>query len=168
MITGVLVAWVTIALFLVALPLAAWWLGGRAFLSRPHAGAESEALGRAVAREHRLSTAQAVVVGRAVRWGRVVEDPALRPAAVDWAHRLVELDRRRREERPASRGWLAVLLVAWAALALSWVVLAVAEGRWSDVNWFSVAVYAAAAVAVWRLRTGPRRAIERNGGPAAA
>jgi hypothetical protein len=167
MITGVLLAWVTIALFLVALPLAAWWLGGRAFLARPNAAAEVDAVGRAVTREHRLSTAQAVVVGRAVRWGRVVEDPALRPAAVDWAHRLVELDRRRRDARPQLRRWLVVLLVAWAALVVGRIVVAVAQGRWSDVNWGTVVLYAAAAVVGRRLMTGPRRAIERNGGPAA-
>ena len=159
------IAWLTIGLFLLALPLAAWWLGGRSVLDRSSAAVEGAALARAVVREHGLSTDQAAAVGRAVRWGRAVEDPALRPVAVDWAQRLVDLDRRRREARPQLRGWLVVLLVAWASLVVGRVVLAVAQGRWSDVDWATVAIYTAAAVVGWRLRTGPQRAVERNGVP---
>ncbi|GAB4079364.1 hypothetical protein GCU67_14985 [Modestobacter muralis] len=161
-----IIAWLTIGLFLLVLPLAAWWLGGRSALDLPNVAAEGEALARAVAREHGLTTAQAALVGRAVRWGRTVEEPALRPVAVEWAQRLMALDRRRRAARPRLRGWLVVLLVTWASLVVGRVVLAVAQGRWSDVNWLTVALYTAAAVAGWRLRTGPQRAVERNGAPA--
>ncbi|MCW2509969.1 MAG: rane protein of unknown function [Modestobacter sp.] len=165
MITAVIVAWIAIGLFLVALPFFAWWLGGWRFLSRPSGDVEATALGRTVAQRHGLRPAQAALVQRAVTWGRALEEPELRVAAVDWAQQLVELRRRRRAARRQLRGWLVVVLVLWVTFILARVSFAVAQGRWSDVNWSTVVCYSGGAIAGWRLHTGPGRAIERNSGP---
>ena len=49
---------------------------------------------------------------------------------------------------------------------LARVVFAVAEGRWGDVNWFTVAMYAVLGAQGWRRLTGPQRAVEHNSDPA--
>jgi hypothetical protein len=125
-------AWTAVLLFLVALPLAAWWLGGRRFWSRTSGAPEAEALGRTMAQRHGLQPAETAQVESAVTWGRELQEPRLRTVTVEWAQQLMEIDRRRRAERPQLRGWLVVVLVLWATFIVAGVTFAVAEGRWGE------------------------------------
>jgi len=169
MITAVLIAWAAIALFVIALPLAAWWLGGRRFWLRRDAAAGREAqlarLGQEMVQRHGLTSTEADQVRRAATWGRALAEPRLRTATVAWARRLVEMDERRRAERPQLRTSLVVVVALWAALVLARIVFAVATGRWGDVNWGTVVVYTLFAAQGWRRLTGPQRAIQRNSSP---
>ena len=164
MIIRVTGGWVLIALFLVGLPLAAWWVGGRSrFWSRAEARQMPELeLREQMARQHGLSAAEADQVERAVFQGSGLDEPRLRAAVVDWAQRRVDADRRRREARPGLRGWLVLLGVVWATGVVGWVAFAVARGRWGDVNWFSMTLYGFLAFRAWRRATAPARAIALN------
>ena len=164
MIISVFVGWVTIGLFLVALPLAAWWVGGRSrFWRRAEARQVPELdLQQEMARRHGLRPVEAAQVASAVSWGRALDDQRLRAVAVDWARELVERERSRRAARPQLHVWLLVAGVLWTTSIVAFVVFAVAQDRWGDVNWGNVVVYLGIGLVGWRRRTGPERAIQRN------
>jgi hypothetical protein len=163
MITAVIIAWGAIALFLVALPLAAWWFGGRRFWNRTFV-VEVDELRRAVAGRHGLRPVDVSRVEAAVTWGRALDTPQLRGAAVDWAHGLVEINQRRRDARPRLRALLVVVLALWLTAVVARVVFAVAQQRWGDVNWLTLVWWTGTGVVLWRMNTGPQRAIELNSG----
>lgn len=167
MITGVTIAWVTIGLFVVGLPLAAWWLGGRRFWNRTAGIDPLDAVRRTVMARHGLRPVDVPRVESAVTWGRALETDQLRAAAVDWAQQLIEAEQRRRAARPRLRAALLTVFALWATLFVGRLVVLLAQGRWDDVRWSTVVVYGVLLLVGWRLRTAPRRAIERNGGPAA-
>lgn len=157
-------AWVLIALFVVGLPLAAWWVGGRSrFWRRAEARQLPELdLQQQIARQHGLSAAETDQVERAVLRGNGLDEPRLRAAAVDWARRRIDADRQRMQARPRLRSWLLLLGVVWMTGIVAWVAFAVAQGRWDDVNWFTLALYGFLAFRAWRRTTAPERAIARN------
>ena len=76
-------AGVTIVLILVGLPLLAWWVGGRAFWSRPRPGGDDD-LHRTIVLRHGLRPAEIPQVEGALTWGRQLDEPHLRAAVVDW------------------------------------------------------------------------------------
>lgn len=164
MITAVLIAWVAVVLFLVLLPLAAWWFGGRRFWTRGVVSQVDE-LRRAVARRHSLRPVDVPRVESAVTWGRELADQRLRAAVVDWAECLMDLNRRRRAARPRMSALLGVVLVLWLVAVVTRVTLAVVQHRWGDVNWGTVAVWAVCGASAWWAHTGPRRAVRLNSDP---
>ena len=156
----------TIGVSLVGLLLAVWWLGGRPFLARLAREDERSRLQSSVMARHGVRLVDVPRVESAVTWGRALDTAPLRAAAVDWAREVVELDRRRRTARPGRRAALLAVAAGWAALVLGRVAFLLVQGRWGDVRWDEVVLFAGVAVVLWRLHTGPRRAIERNGGAA--
>ncbi|MGY1624829.1 hypothetical protein ACI789_21710 [Geodermatophilus sp. SYSU D00965] len=156
--TSVVVAVGFVLLFLVGGPLFAWWLGRRRFWER-QSGLLEPHVSRELAARHGLRPTEFALVDRAATWGREVSDDRLRAAVVDLATQKVGAASR----RPAPRPWLVVLAVVWGAAIAGVVVFAVAQGRWGDVNWVTAAWWGVLAVVGNRWRTGPERAIRRNG-----
>ncbi|MGY1858258.1 hypothetical protein [Modestobacter sp. SYSU DS0290] len=165
--TGVIV----VVVVLVGLPLLAWWVGGRRFWSRLRPTVVDDGLTaewrlrRELARRHGLSPDELGTVENAVTWGKELADPRLRAATAEWAQQQVEL----RAVRPRwiDGRWLPVLVVAWGAGIAAYVVFAVVQGDWGDVNWFSGLSWLGWGVLGWRMRGGPQRALQRNSGPPA-
>jgi len=162
MITTVVVAWVALAFLLVALPLAAWWLGGRRFWSRLTPGGEPD-LYRELVRRHSLSPGEAAEVESAVSWGRELQDPRLRAAVVDWARSLQADARERSGQHPRIRRVLVPLAVAAGLLVVAGVVHEVRQEGWSAVTDHVWALLWLVPMA-W-LSPRPGRAIKRNSGP---
>ena len=153
-------AGVTIVVILVGLPLLAWWVGGRAFWSRPRAGADPD-LHRVIVLRHGLRPAEIPQVESALTWGRQLAEPRLRAAVVDWGH---EMQRAAAEQR-THRSWAARvalgLLVLWLVLLLVGAVVALIEQRWSDLvrGLFFVAALVLPPLV---FRRNLRRAVELN------
>jgi len=163
MITTVVVAWVALALLLVALPLAAWWLGGRRFWGRLTPRAEPD-LYRELVRRHSLSPGEAATVEGAVTWGRELTDPRLRAAVVDWARSGQALARERSARHPRAARVAWVLLGLIGALAVAALVRDVLDEGWV-VLWDLPFWWLVWLVPATLMARGPRRAIERNSGP---
>ena len=87
MITGMTVGVVLVAVLLVGVPLAAWWLGSRGVWARRRSRPDADPLGDVV-RAHRLRPAEIAQVERAVLEGGELTEPRLRAAVVDLATRL--------------------------------------------------------------------------------
>ncbi|MGY1906214.1 hypothetical protein, partial [Modestobacter sp. SYSU DS0902] len=165
-----MIGWVAVAVILVGLPLAAWWVSRRPVWSRLRPSVvDDDGLGaewrlrRDLARRHGLDQAELAEVEKAVSWGRELTDPRLRAAIVEWAEQQVEL--RATQPRWVDGRWLPVLLIAWGSGIAAYVVFAVAQGNWGDVNWFSGLGWLGWGLLGWRMRGGPRRALQRNSGP---
>ncbi|WP_369138274.1 hypothetical protein [Modestobacter versicolor] len=158
-------AWVVIAVLLVGLPLAAWWVGGRsAFWSRAEARQVPD-VHREMVRRHALRPAEAARVEAAVTWGRELEEPRLRAAVVDWAEaRRAELVRWSLDHPRAAalRVWVLGL---WATLTVAALVFAVVGNRWGDVPWVGAVWWCAGPVAGLFQRRALRRAVELNSDP---
>jgi hypothetical protein len=163
-ITGVGGAIVVLLALLVGLLLVGWWVAGRPGLDRLGAAREPD-LRPAVMAAHALTSAEADQVQRAVTWGRELTDPRLRAAAVDWAQRVEGRNRRRRERRPEVEGWLVSAFVVAGAGVIGYAVLAVTQGRWGDIDWFTAAQWLLFGAVGWRRRQGPARAITLNSEP---
>lgn len=154
---------VAVGVILVGLPLAAWWLGGRAFWNRRRPTTDVD-LYRQIVRRHRLHPAEAPRVEAAVTWGRRLDDPRLRAAAVDWARSLQELAAERRERHPRRRRVLLVLAPLYVGGVVAFAVWRVVHGDWD--NLIRLVAYGLTFVVVTFLMVrGPRRAIERNSDP---
>ncbi|MGY2129594.1 hypothetical protein [Blastococcus sp. SYSU DS0617] len=150
----------TILLILIGLPLVAWWLGGRSFWSRARTGAERD-LYREIVRRHGLRPAETPKVESAVTWGRRLDDPRLRAAAVDWATSSQDEMAEYRRRNPLARRLMVGLLFLWLLLVLGRALAAVVEGRWGSAAWqllWLATLVAPMALFSWRMR----RAVELN------
>ncbi|SDH04014.1 hypothetical protein [Klenkia brasiliensis] len=146
-----------VVVLLLGMPLAAVWWSRRTFWSRLRPGKERDPFGDTM-RRHELGAAAMARVEDAVLWGRRLEDPAERAAVVD----LVQAGL----PRPFLEGrstWVVVAVVIWGTAVAAMVVFAVVDGRWGDVNWFTLVWL---APAVW-MAGNTRRAIRRNSDPPA-
>lgn len=150
----------SLLIILIGLPLAAWWLGGRSFWARTEKRGGADLYGDFV-RRHGLRPAETPQVESAVTWGRRLEDPRLRAAAVDWATSAREAMEAYRRRNPLVRRLMVGLLYLWLLMVIASGLVAVVEGRWG----------AAAMQLVWLvLLVAPlvafpwfqRRAIELN------
>lgn len=153
-------AWVTIAVLVLGVPLAAVWLGGRRFWSRLRPGREPDPYGDLV-RHHGLTPAEAVRLSREVPQGTRYDDDRLRRAAIDMAE--MQLGQGLFPEGASrTQRVLVVLLFLWITAVVGRVVFLVVAGRPEDVNWFSGLLWA--SLLVWHLhrRRGLRRTIARN------
>ena len=155
-------AWVALAVLLVGLPLTAWWLGGRRFWNRLEPGSEPDRY-RELVRRHALRPTEAAEVESAVTWGRELQDPRLRAAAVDWAQTMQADGLARSARYPWVRRVLLPLAVVGAVLGIVFLVHDVLAEGWSALGDHVWAL-------VWLLPTGwlaagPSRAIRRNRGP---
>jgi hypothetical protein len=160
---AVITAVVGVVLIAVGLPLLAWWMGGRAFWSRLRGRPERDPWGDMV-RTHRLTAAEAARVAKEVPRGVRFDDPRLRAAAVDWAHELLGWGREPWPRSERVRSWLVFLFVCWLTAIVSWAVFRVVTGHAGDVNWFTVACWAASGIWGLRRRQLLHRALAENGG----
>jgi len=168
MIIGVLVAWVTIGLFLVALPLAAWWVGGRRrFWSRAESRQVTD-LHLEIVRRHGLTATEIPQVTGALTWGRELQDPRLRAAVVDWAQaqRADLVAWRVAHPRVAAlRGWLIGL---WSLVTVAAVVFLVVPDGWGGVPWFAAVYWCSGPVIGFLQHRARDRAITLNSGTPAS
>jgi hypothetical protein len=156
-------AWTVLVPLLVAVPLLAWWIGGRRFWARSAPRIEPD-LYREMVRRHALRPGEAAQVEGAITWGRALQDPRLRAAAVDWAQSLQHLATERRLRRPRLRLVGVAVLVVLAVLVAARLAFDVVEEGWSAL--FPALLWPLLwAIPVGRMINGPRRAVERNGGP---
>lgn len=156
------VAWIALALLLVALPVGAWWVGGRRFWSRLTPRREPDPY-RELVRRHALTPSEAATVEGAVTWGRAVQDPRLRAAVADRGQSLQADAGERRAQHSRLRRVFLALVVAAVALAVAGLVREVLHEGWSalgDHVWTLLWVL----LSGWFCR-GPGRAIARNSGP---
>jgi 4-amino-4-deoxy-L-arabinose transferase-like glycosyltransferase len=153
-------AGVTIVLILVGLPLLAWWVGGRAFWSRPRPGG-NEDLHRTIVLRHGLRPAEIPQVEGALTWGRQLADPRLRAAVVDWGQELQRLAAGQRAHRSRAGRVALGLLFLWLVLLLIGAVVAVVEQRWGDLV-RGLFLVAALVLPPLVFRRNLRRAVERN------
>jgi hypothetical protein len=158
-------AWVTIAVLLVGVPVAAWWLGGRRFWSRLKPGADPDPYGDLV-RRYGLSPAEAARLSAEVARGIGYDDDRLRRAALDMARTQLE---QRLIPEGASRTHRVVVIVffVWVTAVLGRLAYLVASGRPEDVNWGTVAVWVTLLAWLAYRRRGLRTTVELNR-PAAA
>lgn len=154
-------AWVAVGVVLVGLPLLAWWVGGRPGWSRLTRTAPRNRHAEFI-RRHRLRTAEIVQVQEAVRQGHELSDPRLRAAVVEQAQHLVAPAPSR------ARRWLVGLFVVWLALVSAHLVFLLVQGRWGDVNWFSLVWWLIAGSWALKTRAAARRAVRLNSGPPGA
>ena len=155
-------AWAALAVLVVGLPLAAWWIGGWRFWGRATPGSERDVY-REMVRRHALRPAEAAQVEGAVTWGRELQDPRLRAAVVDWAQALQAEARERSARHPWVRRVALPVLVVAGVLAVAGLVHEVLTEGWAalaDHAWTVLWVL----VVGW-LAPRPRRAIARNSGP---
>lgn len=150
-------AWVIIGLLVLGLPLLAWWVGGRRVWGRLRPGAEPDPW-RDAMREYRLTPQETATVESAVNWGRRLEDPRLRFAAVAWARAQLERKAALRSGRPT---WLRRLVVALLVAALGAVTFWwVHEG--ADFPWWLLLYSLLSTVGSAWLESAPRRAVRLN------
>jgi hypothetical protein len=163
-VTAPLIAVLVIA---VGLPLLAWWVARRRYWSRLRPGAEPDPW-RDLVRRHGLSAGEVARIAADVPRGLQLPDPRLRRAAVDWARHLLEQEQVRLPRNPRTRGVVILLVIVWATAVLGLLVLRIPSGRRWDVNWVTVAIWA--AVIVWgvRRRRALRRTIALNDEPTSA
>ena len=153
-------AWVTVAVLLLGVPLAAWWLGGRRFWSRLRLGRERDPWGDVV-RRHRLSPGESARLSREVPKGTRYDDGRLRAAAVDLAQ--LELGQGLLPAGASrTRRVVVVLFFLWVVAVLGWIVHLVASGRPGDVNWLTFAIWAAVFGWLVARRRRLRRTVELN------
>ena len=119
-------------LILLGLPLLAWWVGGRAFWSRPRPGVDGD-LHRAIVLRHGLRPAEIPQVEGALTWGRQLADPRLRAAVVDWGQQMQRLAAEQRVHRSRAGRVALGLLFLWLVVLLIGAVVAVVEQRWGDL-----------------------------------
>ena len=153
-------AGVTIVLILVGLPLLAWWVGGRAFWSRPRPGGDED-LHRAIVLRHGLRPAEIPQVEGALTWGRQLDEPRLRAAVVDWGREMQRQAAERRAQRSRAGRVALGLLFLWLVFLLIGAVVAVVEQRWGDLvrGLFFVAALVLPPLV---FRRNLRRAVELN------
>ena len=153
-------AGVTIVLILVGLPLLAWWVGGRAFWSRPRPGQDVD-LHRTIVLRHGLRPAELPQVEGALTWGRQLTEPRLRAAVVDWGQELQRQAAEQRSHRSRAGRVALGLLFLWLVFLLATAVAAVVEQRWGDLvrGLFFVAALVLPPLV---FRRNLRRAVERN------
>ena len=145
--------WAVLGAVAVALPLGALHLDRRAAAAAPHAPEDVWAFQR----RHRLSADEMDVLSRALRRGRRVDEPALRPLAVERAE--IELQELRWPRDPRRRRVLA----AFGAVLLVGYALAVATDPPDDAFSVLVLLNPVLQVAVLRWRTARlRQALVRN------
>jgi hypothetical protein len=156
----VITAWVSIAFFLLGLPLLAWWVARRRLWARLRPGAQSDPWREAV-RRHGLSAGDAARLARDVPRGQEFDDPRLRRAAVDWGATLLKQETPRLPR--TTRGRLALALgCLWAFGILAFLVMRLVQGRPEDVNWVTVTICVLFGVWAARRRRGLRRTIALN------
>lgn len=159
----VALAVLSILLILIALPLLAWWIGGRRFWGRLQPGAPRDPWGDLM-REYRLTGGEMAQVSSAVAGGRRLEDERLRRAAVAMAQASLRVGPQWRGGSRAQRLFF-LLVIVWLALLLVSVVLAVLGSNLSDFPWWNIlTVLAVVGVPVWQ-RHKARQAIEWNSAP---
>jgi MFS family permease len=122
-------AWLTIALFLVGLPLLAWFVGGCRFWTNLRGRVPSKAQAE-ITQRYGLSPAEVARVQAAMKRGQALDEPRLRAATADWAREsLRKWESARRGRRIAVR-----LVGAGALLVIVGAVISVFAGdgiRWS-------------------------------------
>jgi hypothetical protein len=159
-------AWLIIGLLVLGLPLFAFWVGGRRSWVRIEAlHQDAMQQDRDWTTRHRLSPADAAAVQKAVVWGRALDDPRLRAAAVDRLRTDLAARRTWQERHPRWTGiarWLAGL---WASALLVAVIGAVISGTWPSVLPIYVAGAVVSVVVALVQRRNQRRAIELNSPP---
>jgi 4-amino-4-deoxy-L-arabinose transferase-like glycosyltransferase len=151
---------VIIVLILVGLPLLAWWVGGRAFWSRPRPSVDAD-LHRTIVQRHRLRPAEIPQIEGALTRGRELTDPRLRAAVVDWGQELERLAAEQRVHRSRAGRVALGLMFLWVVFLLIGAVMAVVEQRWGDLVRGLVFV-AALVLPPLVFRRNLRRAVERN------
>ena len=153
-------AGLTIVLILLGLPLLAWWVGGRAFWSRPRPGVDGD-LHRAIVLRHGLRPAEIPQVEGALTWGRQLAEPRLRAAVVDWGREMQRLAAEQRAHRSRAGRVALGLLLLWLVFLLVGAVVAVVQQRWGDLvrGLFFVA---ALVLPPLLFRRNLRRAVEQN------
>ena len=151
-------AWVTVAVLLLGVPLAAWWLGGCRFWSRLRPRSTPDPWGDAM---HRfgLTPGEMARVESAVVWGVQLDGERLRRAAVALGRE--ELARRRfRSPRTRRAFGLVLLLVLGGAIVL--------YAREPDqIPWGLLLLWVVTGPVSVRMARGPRRAVELNSEPLA-
>ena len=153
-------AWLTIAVLLLGVPLAAWWLGGRRFWSRLRLGRERDPWGDVV-RRHRLTPGESAQLSRDVPKGTRYDEDRLRAAAVDLAQ--LELGQGLLPAGASrTRRVLVVLAFCWILAVLGRITYLLADGRPEDVNWVSVLIWIGLFAWFGRRRRGLRRTMELN------
>lgn len=150
-----------VALVVVAFPLLARYAGSR---HRPRVPSE-DAYGFRV--RHALSASESAQVERAVRSGRRLDEPALRPLVVERASALLELTRwwptREHLRRPRTRRATLALLLAGltGGLCLLWLAKrTIADDDWSWVPSAAVTLVYLLPLGLWRGRV--ERSRRRN------
>jgi hypothetical protein len=157
----VLAGILTVAVIAVGLPLLAWWVGGRGFWTKAERRGGPDPFGDVV-RRHRLGMAEQAQVQSAVQWGRHLDDPRLRVAAVELARTSLTA---MTEARSRSRiGRLVVWLGAvYALLVVAGFVFALSLGRGVPFSlWFAVVNLLVTVGGPWWAQRTLRRAIQLN------
>jgi len=159
-------AWLIIGLLVLGLPLFAFWVGGRRSWSRiENLHQDAMQQHRDWTTRHGLSPADVAVVEKAVVWGRALDDPRLRAAAVDRVRTVLATRRTWQERHPRWTVLTRWLTGLWALVLLVAVANAVISGRWPSVLPIYVAGAAISVVVAFVQHRNLRRAIERNGPP---
>ena len=153
-----------IVLLLLGVPLLAWWVGGRRFWGRLEARGVADPAAE-IMRRHGLSTGEAAEVVSAVTRGQALEDPRQRAASVELAQLTLEQLFPRWEDASLGRRVIRVIGTLWLVTAVAGLVLAVAFGRLSDVDWLAVPLILSIGVApLWHSRQ-LRKTVALNSGP---
>jgi len=150
-------AWVIIGLLVLGVPLLAWWIAGRPVWGRLRPGAEADPW-RDAMRRYRLTPQDTAKVESAVGWGRRLDDPSLRPAAVAWAQSVLDQQAARRARRPL---WVRVIGTALILIALG-VAVAWQVGGDDEFPWGVIVYWLLSGLLGYWTASAPRRAIRLN------
>jgi hypothetical protein len=163
----VITAWVSITVFLVGLPLLAWFLGGRRFWTNLRGRVQSNPQAE-ITQRYGLRPAEVARVQAAMKRGQALDEPRLRAATADWARESL------RKWESARRGRrIAVWLFGTGALLVTvGAVISVVLGdgiRWS--TWLllgNVVLQVLLYLTVWpRMVRNLDRAVAVNSEPLA-